>query len=86
MKANKPRHNPMKPQNRLVCPFDDGIIMGHGVCEKMYPWYCDGDPHKCKSARYKYLASLSEHERDKFNENYPISGHYTNLTKPNLRN
>lgn len=69
----KLRHNPNKPQNRLECPYDDG------GCEKGYPWYCDENPHNCKSARYKYLASLSEHKRKMFNEKCPIQDTYTNL-------
>ncbi len=71
----KPRHNPDKPQNNIEdCPYDDGI-----TCEKGYPWYCEGNPHNCKSLRYRYLASLPEHKRKTFIEKNQITGSYTNL-------
>jgi len=66
MGKGKPRHNPSKPQNcGSVCSFYEvvagkDVYMGGGL-----PWvkYCSGNPHNCKKAEYKFMASLPEHKR-----------------------
>ena len=54
-----------------TCRFEeeytiDGKVEYGNEC--LHDWfkYCDGNPHKCRSAYRKYIASLSDRKRELF--------------------
>lgn len=64
MKANKPRHNPNKPENKLGehCPYDDGTRWKE--CNRPWADHCDGNRYKCYKLFLQHRASLSTEKRD----------------------
>lgn len=69
MKQRKPR---TKEQNQFYegkhCWYDDGSKWKE--CNRPWADKCDGNQHKCKHLKMKYLASLSEDKRKKYLEIY----------------
>lgn len=73
MSKKSPRHSPDKPQNNYGgdgnCRYYDSSL-GYTCCELGKEWheFCDGNLHKCKSAKYKFLSSLSGKEKERILE------------------
>ena len=61
MDKRKPR---TKPQTRNNCDHDE--------CHNPWAHLCGGDRHKCGHLRMKYLASLSDKERERVIKKYHI--------------
>lgn len=63
MSKGKPRHNPVKPQNRRggFCQWYEEYSSGYAACERSYGdvKICKGNPHNCIKNYYHRLASRS---------------------------
>ena len=83
MGKGKERHNPDKPQNTVgdLCDHYDIHTNGFEFCHcptpKIYWWTttdgkldCEGNPHNCLKVKRKFLASLSDNEREKIIAKY----------------
>ena len=85
MGKDKPRHNPDKPQNNYggdyECPNYDTYSDGREFCHDHFNiWWkhtngeliCKGNLHNCDKMKRKFLASLSDKERQRFIDKFLV--------------